>query len=163
MKVLLFRHAEKANDGTANPPLSREGLNQARRLVEEVSAKKLPKPKALLSSPRLRAQQTFKELSLGTGIPVQVNPLLNERAPTESPLDFRRRVQEFLVSFQLDFNSEDCVYLCSHLDWIEEFLTIIESPTDFSAPQYSHWSSAQWMMLEKDEIWEVLKIDRVRI
>jgi len=163
MKMILFRHAEKTSDGTSNPKLSPRGREQAEKLSEEVSAKKLPKPQVLLVSPRSRAQETFAVLSQKSGVALKVTDLLDERKPEESSADFRRRVQELLVLIQMDYQDNDCVYLCTHFDWIEEFLTVVESSTDLLQNKYHHWGSGQWMWFEKDDLWNLMKFDQIKL
>lgn len=160
MRLVLFRHAEKQNDGTANPKLSTYGLQQALKLAQEVNLKKIPIPQVLMASPRIRAQQTFDPLSKKLGLKISISQLLNERQPSETAVDFRRRIQELLVLLQMDFQKNECLFLCTHYDWVEEFLTIIECSTDLT--KYSNWASAQWLWLDKKDLWDVVKFDQIR-
>lgn len=162
MKLVLFRHAEKQNDGTANPKLSYQGQQQALKLAIDVSAKKIPTPNVLMVSPRIRTQQTFEQLSRTTGVQLAISPFLNERLPEESQSDFRRRIQELLVLLQMDYQKNECIYLCTHYDWIEEFLSIIECTTDLTDGKYSRWNSAQWMWLDKTDLWNLINFDQIR-
>ncbi len=161
MRLVLFRHAEKQHDGTANPKLSAYGAQQALKLAQDVSVKNLPTPQVLMASPRIRTQQTLSPLAQNLGLKVSIYEPLNERLPNESVADFRRRIQELLVHTQMDYQKNECVYLCTHYDWIEEFLTIIECNTDLT--KYSQWSSAQWLWLDKKELWEFVKFDHVKV
>ncbi len=163
MRVLLFRHAEKQVIGTANPKLSPVGLQQAEKILSEVSAKKIPTPQVLLVSPRIRTQQTFEPLSLSVNIKLSVSPFLNERTSEESVADFRLRIQEFLVLLQMDYTNNECIYLCTHYDWIETFLSVIECSTDLLQTKYSHWGTAQWMLLDKTDQWHLIKFDRISV
>jgi len=162
MKIILFRHAEKTNDGSANPKLSQRGEKQAQKLVSEVSAKKIPAPQILMVSPRLRTQQTFEHLARALKIKPAVTPLLDERVSGESKEDFRRRVQELLVLLQMDYQKEECIYLCTHYDWIEEFLSVVECTSDLSQLKYQQWNSGQWMWLNKADLWDVVKFDQIQ-
>ena len=161
MRLVLFRHAEKQHDGTANPKLSSYGAQQALKLAQDVSVKNLPTPQVLMASPRVRTQQTLSPLAQKLGLNISIIEPLNERLPSESVADFRRRIQELLIHTQMDYQKNECVYLCTHYDWIEEFLTIVECSTDLR--QYSQWASAQWLWLDKKEIWEFVKFDSVKI
>lgn len=162
MKLILFRHAEKKNDGTINPPLTAQGQQQAQKLIAEVTQKKIPRPQILMVSPRLRSQQTFSPLAENLKLKVTVSPLLDERTAKETREDFRRRIQELLALLQMDYPNDECVFLCTHHDWIHEFLTVVECSTDLLQPQFHHWNTCQWMWLNKSEVWDLMKFDFVR-
>jgi 2,3-bisphosphoglycerate-dependent phosphoglycerate mutase len=59
-KIIIVRHAEKADDGTKNPPLSPEGLQRAERLSTMFSDVNISK---LYATPYLRTNQTLAPLS----------------------------------------------------------------------------------------------------
>lgn len=59
-KIIIVRHAEKADDGTKNPPLSPEGLQRAERLSTMFSDLNISK---LYATPYLRTNQTLTPLS----------------------------------------------------------------------------------------------------
>ncbi len=163
MKVILFRHAEKEIVGSSNPPLTQRGLQQAKKLIDEVRSKKLPEPQVMMVSPRVRSQQTFSPLADVLKIKSIATPLLDERTSKETSEDFRRRVQELLVLLQMDYPNDECIYLCTHYDWIQEFLSIVECTTDLMHAKYHHWNSCQWMWLNKKELWDLVKFDHVKI
>ena len=66
-KVIIIRHAEKADDGTKNPPLSPEGIQRAERLSILLSDLKIDK---LYATPFLRTNQTLTPLSKKFNIPI---------------------------------------------------------------------------------------------
>ena len=66
-KIIIVRHAEKADDGTKNPPLSPEGLQRAERLSIIFSDLNISK---LYATPYLRTNQTLTPLSLKFKIPI---------------------------------------------------------------------------------------------
>jgi broad specificity phosphatase PhoE len=147
----MFRHAEKENSGSSNPPLSARGLQQAQKLVEDIDLANLPRPTKLLSSPKLRAQQTFQQIESHFGIPLQVQPDLDERQSSESAELFSRRVQKFLNSFA---GQAGVIYFVSHLDWIEEALCLIPADTDLLQDRYQTWLPAQSIEFEyQDGLW----------
>jgi broad specificity phosphatase PhoE len=55
-KVIVVRHAEKANDGTKNPSLSDEGQNRAKRLAEMLKDLKIDEAYA---TPYKRTNETL--------------------------------------------------------------------------------------------------------
>lgn len=66
-KIIVLRHAEKANDGTKNPPLSAEGIARAERLSHVFADITI---NALYASPYLRTQQTLQFLAQKQGLVV---------------------------------------------------------------------------------------------
>jgi phosphohistidine phosphatase SixA len=151
MRLLMFRHAERENSGSSNPPLSARGLRQAQKLVEDIDLSMLPRPTKLMSSPKLRAQQTFQQIENHFGIPLQVHPDLDERQSSEPPELFARRVQRFLNSLN---GQAGVIYFVSHLDWIEEALVLIPSDTDLLQDRFQTWLPAQSLEFEmQDGLW----------
>jgi len=148
MRILMFRHAERENSGSSNPPLSLRGLKQAEKLVEEIDLAILPRPTKLLSSPKLRAQQTFQQIENHIGTPLAVHPDLDERMSSETAEFFTRRVQRFLNSFE---GQTGVIYFVSHLDWIEEALRLIPSDADLLQDRYQTWLPAQSLEFEIQE------------
>jgi phosphohistidine phosphatase SixA len=147
----MFRHAEKENSGTSNPPLSLGGLNQARKILEEMDLQQLPRPTKLFSSPKLRAQQTFQQVQDKLGVPLQIHPDLDERHNFESHALFSRRVQNYLLGLEYQ---PGVVYFVTHLDWIEESLRLIHSDTDLVQDRFQAWSPAQFIEFEvHDRLW----------
>ena len=67
-KIIIVRHAEKADEGTKNPPLSEEGLQRAERLSSMLSDLKIDR---LYATPFLRTNQTLTPLSKNFGIAIE--------------------------------------------------------------------------------------------
>lgn len=65
---ILVRHAEKALDGTNNPPLSEIGLERASNLAALLSAQDIA---ALYSTPYNRTEATLTPIGRNKGIEVQ--------------------------------------------------------------------------------------------
>jgi phosphohistidine phosphatase SixA len=155
MKLVLFRHAEKANIGSGNPPLSEKGLGQARGLWQLVNEKKLEPPQKILSSPKLRARQTFEVLAKNLSLDIQVFDELDERQNSENSSLFIQRVRRSLENLQ---QMNGCIYVCSHVDWIEEALIQIPCDTDLNQAQYMAWPPGQYMEFEiQHELWHFSK------
>lgn len=141
----MFRHAERENSGSPNPPLSVKGHLQAAKLVEDIDLTILPRPTKLLSSPKLRAQQTFQQIQDKLGVDIQIQEDLDERQNSESVDAFRKRVRKFLDTLE---RQAGVIYFVTHLDWIEEALSIIASDTDLSHNRYQAWLPAQSIEFE---------------
>ncbi len=165
MNFILFRHAEKSSDFSSDSSLSAPGFNQARQLALLVQNKKLPPPTHLICSPKKRTRETLSFLSEQTRIKITPNLLLDLRGPLETEKVFRLRVQEFLVGFQLEIPDNPAkpptVYACTHQDWVEEFITVIDCTTDLSPPKYSIWPSGQYMYYSKTDRWNLLEFGRL--
>lgn len=165
MNFILFRHAEKSSGFAPDASLSSIGLNQSRHLAQLVQNKKLPSPTHLYCSPKKRTKETLSFIADQARLKIISSPLLDLRNSNESEKDFRLRIQEFLVSFQLEIPDHPAkpptVYACTHQDWVEEFMTIIESSTDLEQPKYSVWSSGQYMYFSKTDIWHLLDFNRI--
>lgn len=67
-KIIIVRHAEKADDGTKNPPLSDEGTLRAERLCTMLADVKVDQ---LYATPFLRTNQTLTPLSKKFGITIE--------------------------------------------------------------------------------------------
>lgn len=151
MRILMFRHAERENSGSTNPPLSIRGLQQAERLVREIDLTHLPRPTKLFTSPKLRAQQTFQQIQDKLGATLHVHPDLDERHNFESAMLFSRRIQNFLTSLEYQHG---VVYFVTHLDWIEEALRLIHADVDLLADRFQTWAPAQSIEFEvQDRLW----------
>ena len=147
----MFRHAERKNTGSSNPPLSSRGLLQAEKLLEEIDLNVLPRPSKLLSSPKLRAQQTFLQIQNKLGVEIQILSELDERHNFESIENFSKRVKRFLNLMETQNGVQ---FFVTHLDWIEEALRLIHSDTDLLSERYQSWLPAQSMEFEiHDRLW----------
>jgi len=65
---ILVRHAEKANDGTNNPPLSEAGVIRADALADVLNETKID---AIFSTSFLRTTRTVKPLATAKGLSIQ--------------------------------------------------------------------------------------------
>jgi broad specificity phosphatase PhoE len=151
MRIIMFRHAERENSGGTNPPLSLRGLRQAEKLVDEIDLQSLPRPTKLLSSPKLRAQQTFQQIQNKLGVDLQTFADLDERQRIESPAAFTRRVQKFLTLLEAQVG---VVFFVTHLDWIEEALRLIHADVDLKTDRFQGWPPARSIEFEiQDRHW----------
>ncbi len=81
-RVFLARHGQTALNaenrlrGLADPPLDETGLSQATRLSASLAGKGIQR---ILTSPLRRARDTASAVASGLGIPMIVEPRLNDR------------------------------------------------------------------------------------
>lgn len=78
--VIFVRHAEKADDGTRNPPLNIYGQQRATRLAQLLHLSNLS---GIYSTPFHRTQQTAKPLATQLGLDIQEYPPLKLEALDE--------------------------------------------------------------------------------
>lgn len=151
MRVLMFRHAERENTGSPNPPLSLRGLKQAVKLAQEIQAGGLPRPNRLYCSPKVRAYQTFYQIHLALGLELNTLADLDERKGSESMSQFETRVQKFLQFIE---SQSGITYFVTHLDWIDEALLRIQSDSDLSQDSFQNWPPGKGAEFEvHDGIW----------
>lgn len=162
MRVLLFRHAEKDNFAASDPSLSSRGFKQAIKIGDLIRLGTLPQPQRLLSSPKLRARQTFEKANEILGkdnLETQVLNELNERQASETMEQFERRVKQALHKIE---TLSGTIFLVTHLDWIEEALVRIHSNVDLLSPQYQYWPPAQYMEFEiEDGLWNLINFKAI--
>lgn len=159
MQIYLFRHAERENSGQGNPPLSSRGFKQAQELARQQAAGLFTKPGKLLVSPKVRTQQTFSPLAESLGVELVMTPELDERLSSENASQFAARVKRFLAYLE---RQSGVIYVCSHLDWIEEAMIAIPSDTDLLAEKFQAWAPAQYTEFDvREGLWLVLKTGRV--
>jgi phosphohistidine phosphatase SixA len=155
MKVAVFRHAEKQSEWGHDPSLSLKGEKQSHHLKEWIRDGKIPAPTRLASSPKTRALLTFSPLNRALGIKLEKLDALNERQPEENLDSFKQRVRQVIAEFSV--KSEDVIFLCTHLDWIEEFLSAVPSDTEFSELLTFSWAPASFLLFDVQEIWHLEK------
>lgn len=160
MTFVLFRHGDK-NFHSADPDLSSLGHRQASLILEYVQTEKLPVPQAIFVSPKKRTQQTMKPLSENLKIPMKLAPELLERQSSENFPQFSARVQKWI---QFCEKSQQSFYFCSHLDWIDEFLTHVPCDQDLQSPLFQSWSPASHMIFHvQDGLWHLEKFGQILV
>lgn len=159
MKVVLIRHAQKGIAPYEDPSLTEGGLLQAEHLCQFVKNNLMPVPTHAWVSPKTRTVQTLKPLCENHKIRAQVAESLDQRSANESAADFRNRVSNFLHQFDLRATTSpnETHILCTHYDWIEEGMTLINSDKDLNSFEFSHWSPTQFVVFEiQDSLWKVI-------
>jgi broad specificity phosphatase PhoE len=162
MNVYLFRHGQKDSLPFEDPDLTSFGHQQATKLAELIRNGGLFKGTQFLTSPRIRAQSTFRPAAQFCGSPLQVTNDLDQRTTFETREAFHARIQQLLASFENIFSKEDVIYLCTHHDWIEESLSVIPADTDLLEPLFWSWRPAQYMHFEiVDRLWILKTFNRI--
>jgi phosphohistidine phosphatase len=116
MHLCLIRHGDAVSDGEdAQRALSPEGCKQIHELALALGALGM-KPRAILSSPLLRARQTAAILqeALAPDIPVEPCELLLPATPKEQIIHHLR-----------ERAAEETVFLVGHLPHLGELLTLL--------------------------------------
>jgi phosphohistidine phosphatase SixA len=156
MKLILFRHAHKGFIPFDDPELSTQGFEQSKRLLELVKATHLPQPTNLLVSPKRRTSQTFYPLSRDSNLKLEVQSELDQHLVSENKSEFRKRIQNFIYKLE-EFPQESNIYVCTHYDWIEESMTLINCDKDLNSFEFSHWPPTQYILFEiQDGLWKFI-------
>jgi broad specificity phosphatase PhoE len=156
MKLILFRHANKGFIPYDDPELSPQGFEQSIRLLELVKAGQIPTPHVLLVSPKRRTSQTFNPLSREFILKLEIEPELDQHLVSENKSEFRKRIQNFIYKLE-EFPQESNIYVCTHYDWIEESMTLINCDKDLNSFEFSHWPPTQYILFEiQDGLWKFI-------
>ena len=159
MKLVLLRHAQKGITPFDDPHLTDSGFLQSEALADLVQKNILPAPTHLWASPKIRTTQTLSATAEIFKISIQKNELLDLRSAHETAEHFRKRIQELLshLDERSISHSHEVHYLCTHYDWIEEAITLINADKDLNSFEFSHWSPTQYIVFEVQELlWRVL-------
>ena len=158
MKFVLFRHAHKGVQPFDDPELSLPGFEQAAKLVDLVNQKTLPVPTKLLVSPRRRTSQTFYPLSKNFSVPLEINKDLDQSANDEYGTSFKKRIEGFLADLSTTDDSQAVVFACTHYDWIEHAMVLINCDKDLNSFDFSHWSPTQFIEFDVTPgVWKFIK------
>lgn len=152
MIFILIRHGHKSMNPPENPNLSSQGFDQAKKLYKLTNEQILPKPTTCWYSEKVRTKETLAELIHNYNIKHEIKTELNLKEPTETLQQFRSRIQKLLnyCTYQAKEpkNKTQVIYACTHYDWIEEALTLIDSDKNLSSFEYSGWAPAQYLEFE---------------
>jgi broad specificity phosphatase PhoE len=128
MHVILLRHATRSPLHPADGGLSEAGRRQAADLVDRLNPSgPLLHPTVLIASPKRRAQETLAPLSSYCGIQINLNENVDERRDAETGLQFQARVRAWVKETVSKYGTNDVLFVCSHLDWLEEVLRVAPS------------------------------------
>lgn len=148
MDVVLFRHAKKGMLPFEDPGLTPEGMMQSERLPDIVRKYNLPAAKALWASEKIRTHQTFQGLASTLNLTTETKAELNLRSEVETQKMFQKRVEILIDELSVSACNDpvkNCVYLCTHYDWIEEAMALIPSDKNLLSFEFSTWAPAQFV------------------
>ena len=105
--IILIRHASRGNDGTNDPPLSEEGTQRVKRLMETMTNTKLT---AIYSTDYKRTRNTVEPLAKSKGLEVKLYEAMKEE-----------EIKQIIAA-----NSGGTILICGHSNttpWTANFLT----------------------------------------
>lgn len=153
MKLIVFRHAERQRTFEDDPKLNIRGEAQAQAILKAVETQQLPTPTRILCSPKKRALMTLRPTADRLGLSMDHSPFLDERQNHESSAQFRERISDFFDDISQSNSDTENLFICSHLDWLEDMMNII--PLDLTHSLF-HWGLAAYMIFEIGDEWRVL-------
>lgn len=160
MIFVLLRHGHKSMEPPENPTLSAKGYEQARQLLKMVQDNSLPAPTVCIFTDKVRTKETLNDLIETFKPKTELKNDLNLRELNESGQQFRARVQK-LVNFYTYLasqpeNQNQVVYACTHYDWVEEAMTVIDCDKNLNSYEFASWSPAQYIefKINEDGIWQ---------
>lgn len=158
MVVIIFRHGHKEFSADENPALSAKGHEQARNLEKLIQNKILPAPTHCWFSEKQRTQQTLQSCFKENQVFTFEKPELNHRSNKEDIPTFRKKIQKFIHEISRRNNQKEIHFICTHYDWIEESLTIIDSDKDLTSHELGNWAPGQYIQFEvHDYVYHYIK------
>lgn len=148
-------------DPADNPHLTDRGHLQAKKLLQFTKDNKLPLPTLCLYSEKIRTKETLDEIINGYQPRHEALSGLNLRSHSESATDFRQRIQKFIHHYtvkasQSGTGSKQVIYACTHYDWIDEALTMIDADVDLNSYEYRSWAPAQYLEFQiENGLWQL--------
>jgi len=143
--LIILRHAHRdtAKGTSQNNGLSEKGRRQVRYLFDFYFERfpDLENPR-LVSSPKRRCMETLEPLARKLERKLQVDPLLDERKPSETLAQFKQRIRQFKKAWLK--SPEKLTVLCGHGDWIPLFLKE-------AVGAEIHLKKGGWAELEREE------------
>lgn len=162
MILIIFRHGHKGITPLQDPELSPKGFDQSQILCDQVEQGLLPKPTHCWFSEKIRTKQTLLKVIEKYKPQSQSKSELNLRSHNEQLQEFRLRIQKFCSEISKRGKTSDVHFLCTHYDWIEEVLTLIDADKNLNSFKFSNWSPGQYLIFEiqsndPSENWKVLQ------
>lgn len=158
MLIAVFRHGHKSFSADFDPDLSPKGFDQAQHLAKMIEKKELPEPTHLWASPKKRTSQTLQHAAELKKVPIHVRHELDTRSSNETYTQYKIRIQNFINDITERCKDSEVHFVCSHYDWIEDFLLLVDCNQDLNTPVFSHWAPGEFMIFDIiDGIWNVQK------
>ncbi len=127
--LLVIRHAHRdVQNPRDDNSLSPRGHKQSKALSKAILERWGPScPWTLISSPKLRCQETLECLAESLKTDVIIDPDLDEQSYNESNRDMTDRIDRFLTKILSKTDDEKPYFfaLCSHGDWIPLFQELV--------------------------------------
>ena len=122
--LIVTRHAhrDKAQGREVDNGLSEKGLQQAKRLTQYFEKKYGGKKPHVMSSPKVRCQETVQAIADITKRKLEISDLLDEQHEGESSKAYKKKVEEFLRWWKEE--GPPLLIINSHGDWIPLFFEI---------------------------------------
>lgn len=160
MIFILLRHGHKSMTPPENPNLSDKGHNQAHHLLKMVQENNLPTPTLCLYSDKIRTKETLNKLIETFHPKHELKTDLNLRELNENAQQFRARIQKLVNYYTYQASQpqskNQIVYACTHYDWIEEAMTIIDCDKNLNSYEFASWSPAQYIefKINDEGLWQ---------
>jgi broad specificity phosphatase PhoE len=148
MIILLFRHGHKVFSVDNDPPLSPKGFEQAQHLNQLIAENKIPLATHCWVSDKKRTLQTLEKAIEQHQMITHKKSDLNYREGDENTAQFRSRIQKFLRELSARAKESEIHYICTHYDWIEEAMTLIDCDKDLRSYEYASWSPGQYLVFD---------------
>lgn len=126
MKRILFvtRHAHRDTAHRyLDNGLSERGRIQAKALADYLTRHTKSIEPEVLSSPKLRCQETLAPFCEMHKLALDIDARLEEQRRDESHIDLEQRVREFISWWKNE--GPACLVISSHGDWIPEFFRML--------------------------------------
>lgn len=154
-RLFILRHGKRdilESDHTTDNGINADGKKQAVKIAEAIpralGQKKLTR---MLSSQRLRCQETLAPLAEKLNLKVEIEPKLLERKSDEDARQFARRIKEFFSAWKAA--PEDVWVVCTHGDWIPWFFELATG----TSVEFSKGSWAE-LKLNSDGTVEIVQV-----
>lgn len=144
-RLILLRHGDR-DHGFGDVPLSTMGRQQAQGLTQQ---QLLLKTDVILSSPKLRAQQTVKPLSETLQLNIKIDTELDQRKSIESSSEFEQRVHSFMTKIADEYQNKT-VIAASHSDWLQVAVLGLKADSQDLA-MYCFFACAEFLELSWSE------------
>ncbi len=148
MVIFIFRHGHKAFSIDNDPPLSPKGFEQAMYLNQLIADKKIPLATHCWVSDKKRTFQTLEKVIDQHQLIAHKKSDLNYREAKENTVQFRQRIQKFLRELSTRAKESEIHYICTHYDWIEEAMPLINCDKDLGSYEYASWSPGQYLAFD---------------